>query len=152
MRVLLLAQSCNPEQSSEPSFHYHVAREIAERVDVVVATSVRQKRVLSVKGVGRAEIVYIDTEYILEPLCRIGNLVRFSAATTTAIIVPAHFAFDWEVWKHFKKDLRLGRFDIVHRLCPLSSAVPSPLAKWSPVPFVVGPVNGGLAYPKEFRA
>ena len=31
MRVLLLAQSCNPEQSSEPSFHYHVAREIAER-------------------------------------------------------------------------------------------------------------------------
>ena len=152
MRVLLLAQSCNPEQPSEPSFHYHVARKIADRVDVVVATSVRNKRVLSVKGVGRAEIVYIDTEYIIEPLYRIANLVRFSAASFSAITIPGHFAFDWEVWKHFKKDLRLGRFDIVHRLCPASSAVPSPLAKWSTVPFVIGPVNGGLPYPKEFRA
>jgi glycosyltransferase involved in cell wall biosynthesis len=152
MRVLLLAQACNPEQPSEPSFHYNVAREIADRVDVVVATSIRQRRVLSARGVGRAEIVYIDHEYILEPLCRIGNSMRFSAATATAIGIPSHFAFEWEVWKHFKKDLRLGRFDIVHRLCPLSSAIPSPLAKWSTVPFVIGPVNGGLSYPKEFRA
>ena len=78
MRVLLLAQACNPEATSEPSVHYNVARAIADRVDVVVATSIRHKRVLTAKGVGRAEIVYIDTEYILEPLCRIANLVQFS--------------------------------------------------------------------------
>ena len=78
MRVLLLAQACNPEATSEPSVHYNVARAIADRVDVVVATSIRHKRVLTAKGVGRAEIVYIDTEYILEPLCRIANLVQFT--------------------------------------------------------------------------
>ena len=150
MRVLLLAQGCNPEAPSEPSIVYNVAREIADRVDVVVATSVRHKGILSARGIGRAEIVYFDTEYIVEPVCRIGNLVRFSPATATAIGVPAHIAFDWEVWKHFKEDMRLGQIDIVHRLTPVTSAIPSAMAKWSKVPFVIGPVNGGLKYPRQF--
>ena len=150
MRVLLLAQSCNPERASEPSVIYNVARELADRVDLVVATHVWHKSAVSARGIGPAEIVYLDTDYILKPLCRIGNLVQFSPATATAIGIPGHIAFDWEVWKYFKKDLRLGRFDIVHRLCPVNSAIPSALAKWSPVPFVVGPVNGGLKYPRQF--
>ena len=124
MRILLLAQVCNPEAPSEPSIVYNVAREIADRVDVVVATSVRHRGILSARGIGRAEIVYFDTEYIYEPICRIVNLVRFSPATATAIGVPSNIAFDWEVWKHFKEDMRLGRFDIVHRLAPVTSALP----------------------------
>ena len=150
MRVLLLAEACNPEAPSEPSIIYNVAREVADRVDVVVATHVWNRRALSSRGVGRAEIVYIDSEYVTAPVSRILKLVRFSPATATAVGIPSYITFEWEVWRHFKEDLRLGRFDIVHRLSPVTSAIPSPLAKWSTVPFVIGPVNGGLRYPRQF--
>ena len=53
--------------------------------------------------------------------------------------------------QHFQSELKSGRFDIVHRVTPVNSALPSPLASWSPVPFVIGPINGGLPYPKQFR-
>jgi glycosyltransferase involved in cell wall biosynthesis len=60
-------------------------------------------------------------------------------------------AFERAVWRRFRRELSEGHFDLVHRLNPVCSAVPSPLATWSPVPFVIGPINGGLPYPKQFR-
>lgn len=48
-------------------------------------------------------------------------------------------------------ELRRGEFDLVHRLTPMSPALPSPMASWSPVPFVIGPLNGGLKWPPSFR-
>ena len=32
----------------------------------------------------------------------------------------------------------------------MSPTLPSPMAKWSPVPFVIGPLNGGLKWPPGF--
>ena len=48
------------------------------------------------------------------------------------------------------EQLAAGRFDLVHRLTPMSPVMPSDLArrlKRIGVPFVVGPLNGGLPYP-----
>jgi glycosyltransferase involved in cell wall biosynthesis len=47
-----------------------------------------------------------------------------------------------------------GEFDVVLRLLPISSIMPSPFAFYlrnGPVPFVIGPVNGGLPWPPGFR-
>ena len=44
-----------------------------------------------------------------------------------------------------------GEFDLVHRITPMSPTLPSPMASWSPAPFVLGPLNGGLKWPSAFR-
>jgi glycosyltransferase involved in cell wall biosynthesis len=46
-----------------------------------------------------------------------------------------------------------GEFDIVLRLLPVVSVMPSPFAFFlrnGPIPFVIGPVNGGLPWPPGF--
>jgi hypothetical protein len=49
--------------------------------------------------------------------------------------------------------LRAGEFSLVHRLTPLSPTLPSLLAsrcKEIGVPFVWGPINGGVPWPAAF--
>mgnify|MGYP001949422946 CR=1 FL=1 len=60
--------------------------------------------------------------------------------------------FEYLVWKKFKQKLHHGDYDIVHRLSPMSPTTPSFLAKRCPIPFILGPILGGLKWPKQFRA
>jgi glycosyltransferase involved in cell wall biosynthesis len=104
----------------------------------------------------RCEVVYIDNEYIGRPLYKLTRKLRGGTSvgwtTNVAMFYPSYLAFEYEVRKRFGKDLKEGRFDLVHRVTPMSPTLPSPMAKWSPRPFVLGPLNGGLKWPREFRA
>jgi glycosyltransferase involved in cell wall biosynthesis len=153
MRVLLVDPHCSTTGSAGIQ-GYQLARSIGEYVDAVVVTHCFfQKAIERAGGFGRAEPVYLDLHSMVS---RTGRFVRKfgvarSAATSTLAHYPVSIAFERATWRRFRKDLSEGRFDLVHRLNPVSSALPSPLATWSPVPFVIGPINGGLPYPKEFR-
>lgn len=155
MRVLILADSCNPEWPSLPVVGYKATRAIAEHVDLVVATHVRNRQNIEKAGFGRAKVTYIDSEYVARPLFKLARLLRRGTETawTTAMALsyPSYLAFEWEVWKAMRDQLRNGVFDLVHRITPMSPTLPSPMASWSPVPFVVGPLNGGLKWPAEFQ-
>src|SRR5262249_32720878 len=61
-------------------------------------------------------------------------------------------AFEWEAWKSTRDELRRGEFDLVHRITPMSPTLPSLFAGWSPLPLVLGPLNGGLRWLPSFRA
>lgn len=151
MRVLLYASECNPDFSSEPGFVYQTCRAIVDLVDeAVFVTHIRNKEAIDAKGMGKARVVYLDTEYIARPINRISYALKLGPASGTAIQYPVQYAFERELWKRFKPELKAGGFDIIHRVGPISPALPSPLARWSSVPFVIGPVNGGLPYPPEF--
>lgn len=155
LRVLLLAEACNPDWPSLPIVGYKAARALAEVADVTLVTQVRNKPAIETRG-ELQDVVYIDNEFIARPFYRLSNLVRGDKrvgwTTAMAFSYPAYLAFEYLAWRRFRTDLRAGRFDVVHRLTPMSPTLPSPLAKWSPVPFVLGPLNGGLRWPREFSA
>jgi glycosyltransferase involved in cell wall biosynthesis len=133
---------------------YKACKAIGERVEAVVATHVRNERAITREGMGRCEVVYINNEYIAKPMYRLSQLLRGgnSVAWTTQLAMAylPYLAFEHEAWRRFKGELMEGQFDVVHRITPMSPTLPSPMAKWSPVPFVIGPLNGGLKWPRGF--
>ena len=46
--------------------------------------------------------------------------------------------------------LSAGGFDLVHRITPLSPTIGMPFAVRTQVPSLLGPLNGGLPWPKEY--
>jgi glycosyltransferase involved in cell wall biosynthesis len=156
LRILLLADSCNPEWPSLPVVAYNQAKALADHAEVTLVTQVRNRPAIErIGGAGKAKIVYLDTEYVAAPIHRFNTFIRRDEQhAQTAVVAmrwPSQVAFEWEAWKLFKNDLRAGAFDVVQRLTPMSPTLPSPLARWSPVPFVLGPINGALAWPPGFE-
>ncbi len=154
MRVLLVAEDCNPNRDSTPAVAYRACKAIADHADVTLATPIKnQVDIDPAGGCGNAKVVYIDNSRVHKPLYALATWLRKRAGWTSYIAIAYVFeqAFEWGVWRHFKSELRAGKFDVVHRITPMSPTIPSPLAKWCPVPLVIGPINGGLAWPKEFE-
>jgi glycosyltransferase involved in cell wall biosynthesis len=154
MRILLLAHDCNPDWPSLPIVAFKACRALAKIAQVVVVTHIRNRTNIDRDGIPGAEIVYLDNEYLASPLYKVAKVLRGGTAVAWTLDValgyPGYLAFEWEAWKHFRQELKQRAFDVVHRLTPMSPTIPSPLAKWSPVPFVIGPLNGGLRWPKAF--
>ena len=72
----------------------------------------------------------------------------------TAAHTLSYYAFERRLWHQFKDKLKGGEIDLVHRITPLSPTTPSLLAKWCHrinVPFLLGPLNGGLPWPRAFN-
>ncbi len=157
MRVLILADSCNPEWPSLPVVGYKAVKALSAHVEVVLATHIRNRPAIEAAGgCGTAEIRYIDNEFIAKPMYALSKFLRggneVGWTTHIATIYPSYLAFEWKVWRAFRSELKAGKFDVVHRITPMSPTIPSPLARWSKVPFVLGPLNGGLKWPAEFTA
>jgi glycosyltransferase involved in cell wall biosynthesis len=159
-RVLLIAEAANPEWVSVPLVGWSLADAIARQMPAHLVTHVRNRNAIQKTGLieGR-DFTVIDSEAVARPLWRIGNLLRgksgVSWTTSTAIAAFSYYYFEWLVWKRFGKAIQAGEFDVVHRITPLSPTVPSILARKcrrAGVPFVVGPLNGGVPWPKGFDA
>jgi len=153
MRVLLMAEACNPQLSSEPLVGFNACESIARNVDeAIVVTGIRNKQAIENYGKTSAKYIYINNERMSKFTWRIISFLKLGVDFQVVIRLPQSFLFEFSVWKIFRSELKRGLFDITHRITPISAAVPSPFAKWSPVPFVLGPINGGLPYPKIYRA
>jgi glycosyltransferase involved in cell wall biosynthesis len=71
----------------------------------------------------------------------------------TALGYPFQLAFEWLAWRQLRSRIFAGDFDVVLRLVPMSPVLPSPFAfflRKGPIPFVIGPLNGGLPWPPGF--
>jgi len=87
MRIMILADDCNPNWPSLPIVAYKAARAIAEAAEVVVITHVRNRENIQKAGFGKAQVRYVDSEYIARPMFKFARLLRggTDSAWTTAV-------------------------------------------------------------------
>jgi len=157
--VLIIADSANPEWSSASLIGWSLSRALLEHVDAHVVTHVRNRDALQRAGWSEGrEYTAIDPGAVEIPINRFGEVVRKVARLgwtwTTVLATFAYYYFEHLTWQRFGDALRSGSFDLVHRITPVSPATPSPIARHcrnARVPFVWGPMNGGVPWPKEFR-
>lgn len=158
IRVLILAEACNPKWSSVPLVGYNQILALAQRQDleVTLVTHVRNRESLTDDPIVPLlkDLEFIDSDSIARPMYRLGQILRggktLGWTTNMALAWPGYVHFERLAWKRFGKEVLAHKFDVIHRVTPVSPTLPSPIAGWSPIPFVVGPLNGGLAWPKEY--
>jgi starch synthase len=157
VKPLLIAEAANPEWTSVPLEGWCHSRAIQQLTGGHILTQIRNQAAFERAGVGPDRVTCIDSEHAARPLNRLAELIRGGSnkgwTTVTAIQSLAYPFFERIIWKQFESRLRSGEFDLVHRLTPLSPTISSLLAakvSRAGVPFVLGPLNGGVPWPRQF--
>src|SRR4029453_4084046 len=156
LRILVLGPYCDPEGVSMPYVTYSHAAALAQLHDAaLVVGSPSEEHVRRAKGPFRTiEVVRMTlVERIFAWSLRRIFKFNFDTQVLTAFSYPFSLAFEWAAWRQLRRRIFAGEFDVVLRVLPMTPVLPSPFAfflRKGPIPFVIGPLNGGLPWPPGF--
>jgi glycosyltransferase involved in cell wall biosynthesis len=150
LRVLVLAPDCDPEAISIRFVSYCHAAALAQLHDVTLVARSSVEDALR-----RADASFHAIEVVRTPWldCIFAWCFRwvfrknYDSQMLTAFKYPFSIAFEWCAWRQLRRRILAGEFDVVLRLLPMAPTLPSPFASFlrrGPIPFVLGPLNGGL--------
>jgi glycosyltransferase involved in cell wall biosynthesis len=156
LRILVLAPDCNPDSITTPMIAYAHAEALARLHAVTLVV-----RAANEQSIRRAGGAFHAIEAIRLPwLDRLYNWALrrifkydYGRQSLTAASYPLQIAFEWRAWRQLRRRILSRDFDVVLRILPIVSVLPSPFAFFlrnGPIPFVIGPLNGGLPWPEGF--
>ncbi len=156
LRILLLAPGSNPESVTGALIGYSHGEALAKLHHVTILIEARdEEAVRKAKGafdaIESVEASWLDRFYawVFRHVFKgdRGNLIW------TALCFPLPIAFEWRAWRRLRNRIVRGEFDVVLRILPIVPMMPSPFAFFMRdcrIPFVIGPLNGGVPWPKGF--
>lgn len=155
-KVLLIMEQCNPEWVSVPLVGFNFYRVIRKRVEATLVTHERNRNALEKVREGH-EIVYISEDPKTRSYYRLtGRLTSRGAVNWPlqhALSYPIYNEFNKKVYRLYHQRVERKEFDVVHALTPMLPRYPVKMINaCRETPFVLGPVNGGIPFPKSFEA
>ncbi|HWT66603.1 MAG TPA: glycosyltransferase family 4 protein [Terracidiphilus sp.] len=156
LRILMYAPDSNPEGVTAALIGYSQAQALARLHDVTLVIrasceeAVRRKQG-TVQSIEVIRLAWLERIYAWI----IHNIFKdnYYDQVLQAMFYPLAIAMEWQAWRQTRARIKAGEFDAVLRLLPASTISPSPFAFFlrnGPVPFIIGPVNGGLPWPQGF--
>lgn len=157
-RTLLIAEAANPALTSAALVGWYCAKALAEVSDAHIVTEERNREHFIAAGLKEGvDFTAINARRSQGMAWRIASWLRggqdLGWTTYSAMAILAYPFFEKALWRQFKPQLLAGEFDLVHRILPLSPMAPSWIASKLArhrIPFIVGPLNGGVPWPKPF--
>ena len=157
LRVLVIAEAANPVLTSAALVAWSCSRAIMEVCDAHLVTELRNRSDILATGLPEDKVTFINSRRVQHFAWKMATWLRggkdLGWTTYAAFTTLAYPFFERGVWRMFSNKLKNGEYDVVHRVHPLSPMTPSLLAKKLHkigVPFILGPLNGGVPWPKEF--
>ena len=157
LRVLVLAQGANPDSICGPLIAYSQAQALARLHDVTLVIGASNEHAVRRKqgtlhSVEVVRVPLIDRVFAWSVKRVFKN--NYNNQLLQAFIRPFSLLFEWQAWRQMRARIKDGKFDVVLRLLPVSMINVSPFAFFlrnGPIPFLIGPVNGGLPWLPGFR-
>lgn len=157
LRILMFAPDANPEGITGALIGYSQAQALAhlQNVTLVIRASCEDAMRRHQGAVHSLEVIKLAwLERIYAWITHWIFRDNYYNYVLQAFGYPLSVILEWQAWRQTRERIRAGEFDIVLRLLPAATYVPSPFAFFlrnGPIPFVIGPVNGGLPWPQGFR-
>ena len=156
LRILLLAPDANPDGITSDLQGYSQSQALARLHDVTlvirshgeVAVRRRQGQVHSVEVIRLPWLERINAWSI-----RWIFKNNYYNLALQAFLYPFSVIFEWQAWRQMRARIVAGEFDVVLRLQPVTVVKPSPFAFFlrnGPIPLVIGPISGGLPWPRGY--
>ncbi len=156
-----MAEQANPEWVSVPLVgwsHAAALAALAPRIDVHLVTHVVNRPAIERSPWPRDRVTFVSLgrfDRVFNWLIKHVFKQQFGTVALTATRIPFYWLFERYAWQLLRGRLERGDFDVVHRITPVSPVISSPMVRRCRklgVPFVLGPINGGLPWPKGYDA
>jgi len=159
LNILLIAEQCNPEGASVPLIAWHFFDQLSQIANVTLVTHERHQEIIERYRDNR-DITYIPesnfSKRYYQFIVRILTFLfrgRINWPLAHALLLPIYLEFDHTVYQTFKQAVQNHQYDVVHAINPTIPRFPVKISQiCTEVPFLLGPLNGGIPFPKNFQA